>query len=192
VELIALTIGGLPGTGTTTVAKLLREELGIRYVYTGDIFREMARERKMEVAEFGDYVREHPEIDRELDRRQVELARESDIIIEGRLAGYMAHHHGVEAYKIWLHATPEIRAERVAGRESKTTERVLAENTRREDGERLRYMEIYDYDIRDTSFYDIDIDSGRYLPTPIRDLIVEDLISRGIANIPSKGVSSGR
>ena len=187
-----MTIGGLPGTGTTTVAKLLREELGIRYVYTGDIFREMARERKMEVAEFGDYVREHPEIDRELDRRQVELARESDIIIEGRLAGYMAHHHGVEAYKIWLHATPEIRAERVAGRESKTTERVLAENTRREDGERLRYMEIYDYDIRDTSFYDIDIDSGRYLPTPIRDLIVEDLISSGIANIPSKRVSSGR
>jgi len=190
--MIALTIGGLPGTGTTTVAKLLREVLKIRYVYTGDIFRELAREKGMAVSEFGDFVREHPEIDRELDRRQVELARENDIIIEGRLAGYMAHHNGVEAYKIWLHASPEIRAKRVAGRENKTMEQVLAENTKREDGERLRYMEIYDFDISDTSFYDIDIDSGRYLPAPIRDIIIGDLNLKGITNIRSKGVSSGK
>lgn len=190
--MIALSIGGLPGTGTTTVAKLLREVLKIRYVYTGDIFREMAREKKMEVAEFGDFVREHPEIDRELDRRQVELARESDIIIEGRLAGYMAHHNSVEAYKIWLHASPEIRAERVAAREKKTMEQVLAENTKREGGERIRYIEIYDFDINDTSFYDINIDSGRYLPEAIRDIIIGDMNLKGITKKRSKGVSSGK
>ena len=35
-----ITISGLPGTGKTTVAKLLEKRLGVRYVYSGEIFRE--------------------------------------------------------------------------------------------------------------------------------------------------------
>jgi len=182
--LIALTIGGLPGTGTTTVAKLLKKALDVEYIYTGDIFRQMARERGMAVADFGDYVAEHPDIDRELDRRQVELARESDTIIEGRLAGYMAMSNDVPAYKIWLHAPPRVRAERVAGRERKRVEMILEENTRRENGERARYIDIYGFDINDTTFYDINIDSSRYLPDKIRDLIISDMVSKGILDNP--------
>ena len=178
--MIALTIGGLPGTGTTTVAKLLKKALDIEYVYTGDIFRTMAREMGMAVADFGDYVAEHPEIDRELDRRQVELARDSDTIIEGRLAGYMAMSNDVPAYKIWLHAPPRVRAERVAARENKSVDTILTENARRENGERIRYIDIYGFDINDTAFYNINIDSSRHLPEKIRDLIVGDMVSKGI------------
>ena len=173
-----LTIGGLSGTGTTTIAKLLRDELDLRYVYTGDIFRQMARERDMTVTEFGDYVAEHPEIDRELDARQVELARGGDIILEGRLAGYMAHSHNVPAYKIWLSATPLVRAQRVSGREEKDVELVMEENARREEGNRRRYMEIYDFDINDTSFYDIDIDTSELEPRYIHQMILEDVAKK--------------
>ncbi len=178
--MLALTIGGLSGTGTTTVAKLLEKDFDIEYVYTGDIFRKMGAEKGMSVGEFGDYVFHHPEIDRELDARQVELARDSDIIIEGRLAGYMAYRHNVLAYKIWLHAPPETRAERVAGREAKKIAAVMDENERRENGNRKRYMEIYGFDINDTSFYDIDIDSSKYLPDKIRDIIVNDMRAKGL------------
>jgi len=178
--MLALTISGLSGTGTTTVAKLLEKVFGIEYVYTGDIFRRMAAEKGMTVEEFGDYVAEHQEIDRELDARQVELARSTDIIIEGRLAGYMAYSHDVNAYKIWLHAPPETRAERVAGREAKDILAVMDENKRREDGNRTRYIDIYGFDINDISFYDIDIDSSKYLPNKIRDIIVEDMRTKGL------------
>ena len=178
--MIAITISGLSGTGTTTVAKLLENDLGIEYVYTGDIFRRMAAKMGMTVGEFGDYVARHPEIDRELDARQVDLARGKDIIIEGRLAGYMAYSHDVHAYKIWLHAPPETRAERVAGREGKDALAVMDENKRREDGNRTRYLDIYGFDINDISFYDIDIDSSKYLPEKIRDIIVEDMRARGM------------
>ncbi|MDP6155589.1 MAG: cytidylate kinase family protein [Candidatus Thermoplasmatota archaeon] len=178
--MIALTIGGLSGTGTTTVAKLLEKCLGIEYVYTGDIFRRMAAKMDMTVGEFGYYVSEHTEIDRELDARQVELARGKDIIIEGRLAGYMAFSHEVTAYKIWLHAPPETRAQRVAGREAKNIAAVMEENKKRQDGNRTRYLDIYGFDINDTSFYDIDVDSSIYLPDKIRDMILDDMRSKGL------------
>ena len=178
--MIALTIGGLSGTGTTTVAKLLEKDFGIEYVYTGDIFRKMAAEKGMTVGEFGDYVFEHPEIDRELDARQVELARGKDIIIEGRLSGYMAYSHNVHTYKIWLYAPPETRAQRVAGREAKNIAAVMNENKLRQDGNRKRYIDIYGFDINDISFYDINIDSSKYLPHKIRDIIVDDMRSKGL------------
>lgn len=168
---MALTIGGLPGSGTTTVAKLLKEKLGIKYVYTGDIFRNMARERGMSLLAFGDYAANHPDIDRELDRKQVELAKQKDIIIEGRLAGYMAHSHNVEAYKIWLHAPFEVRMERIANRETKSISEVSEENRRREEGEQERYIEIYGFNIDKTSFYNIDIDSSLYSAERIKNII---------------------
>lgn len=178
--MLSLTISGLSGTGTTTIAKMLLEELGIRYVYTGDIFRQMARERGMDVTEFGDYVSDHPEIDRELDRRQVELARETDILIEGRLAGYMAYSSGAPSYKIWLDATPVERARRVAGREAKDIAGVVEENRRREEGNRQRYLTIYDFDIDDTSFYDINIDTTGLTPGAIFGMIISDMRKKGL------------
>jgi flagellar biosynthesis GTPase FlhF len=37
---------GPPGTGKTTVAKLLEKHLGLRYVYSGEIFRKLAKQHK--------------------------------------------------------------------------------------------------------------------------------------------------
>lgn len=162
------------------MAKLLKKALRIRYVYTGDIFRQMADEKEMTVTEFGDYVAEHPEIDRALDQKQAELAQETDIIIEGRLAGYIAYRYNIAAYKIWLHAPPEIRASRVAGRERKSVDMIMKENDEREEGNRSRYMDIYGFDINHTSFYDINIDSSRYLPEDIKAMIIRDMVSKGI------------
>ena len=67
-----ITISGLPGTGKTTVAKLLEKRLGLRYVYSGEIFREMAKKHKMSLEEFGKYCETHREIDEELDRYQLD------------------------------------------------------------------------------------------------------------------------
>ena len=34
-----VTIGGPPGSGKTTVAKIVSNEIGYKHIYTGDIFR---------------------------------------------------------------------------------------------------------------------------------------------------------
>jgi len=68
-----ITISGLPGTGTTTIAKLLEKKLGLEYVYSGDIFRKMAEKYKMSLEEFGNYCEKHRDVDEQLDRYQLEI-----------------------------------------------------------------------------------------------------------------------
>ena len=48
-----ITISGLPGSGKTTVARLLSRQLGIPHVYAGDMYRKAAEERGMTLEEFG-------------------------------------------------------------------------------------------------------------------------------------------
>jgi len=70
-----ITISGTPGSGKSTVADLLEEKTGIKYVYSGMLFRELAEKHKMTLEEFGKYCEENSEIDKELDDRQLEILK---------------------------------------------------------------------------------------------------------------------
>ena len=48
-----ITISGPPGSGKTTVCKLIAERLDLKVVISGNIFRQMARESRMSLADFG-------------------------------------------------------------------------------------------------------------------------------------------
>ena len=119
-----ITIGGLAGSGTTTAAKILSEKLQIPYLSAGEIFRQMAVEKGMDILEFGKFAEGNDEIDLEIDRRQAVLAKEKqNLIVEGRLSAYF-----VEAnLKIWFVAPLDIRTERICMREGKTKETVKTE-----------------------------------------------------------------
>ncbi|NOZ76558.1 MAG: AAA family ATPase [Euryarchaeota archaeon] len=146
-----ITIGGPIGSGTTTVAGELAARLGLRHIYAGEIFREMARERGMSLAEFSRYAEGNEEVDREIDERQKALAAQGDCIVEGRLSA-----HFVDAdLKVWLTAPLEVRAARVAEREGQDVETATAQTREREASERRRYREIYGIDPWDLSAYDV-------------------------------------
>jgi CMP/dCMP kinase len=169
----ALTIGGLPGTGTTTACRKLTEVLGLEYFYAGQIFRDLAKERNMTLEAFGRYAEEHDEVDRDLDRRQVELLKKGPIILEGRLSGWLAEQNGVDAHKVWFHCEPHVRAERVVRREGGDVDERMAEMRVREASERKRYLAYYGHDISDLSLYDQVIDTTDRTPLEI----VEDIVA---------------
>ncbi len=156
-----LTIGGLPGTGTTTACKTLSQRSGLTHVYAGAIFRTLADQHGMTLAEFGAYTEAHPEIDRGLDAQQVELLKGPPIILEGRLSGFLAGRGQVPAVKVWFTCDPYTRAQRLVQREGGDVEARLAEMRRREESERKRYLEFYGYDVRDLSLYDLVLDTTR-------------------------------
>jgi cytidylate kinase len=52
--MMIITIGGLPGTGTTTIARLISEKYGLNHVCAGFIFRDMAKENNMTLKEFSE------------------------------------------------------------------------------------------------------------------------------------------
>ena len=108
-----ITIGGLAGTGTTTAAEILSKKLDIPYISAGSIFREMAKEKGMSVLEFSEFAEGNDDIDKEIDKRQAELAKSSkNLIIEGRLSAYF-----IDAdLKVWLITPLDIRSERISVR----------------------------------------------------------------------------
>jgi len=165
-----ITIGGLAGSGTTTAAKILSEKLQIPYLSAGEIFRQMAVERGMDIMEFGKFAEGNDEIDQEIDSRQAQLAKENkNLIVEGRLSAYF-----VEAdLKLWFVAPQDIRIERICMREGKTRETVRKEIITRGKSEATRYQEIHGIDIRNMEVYDIVINSHSFKPEGIAEIILK-------------------
>ncbi len=168
------TIGGLPGSGTTTTCLLLAQRTGLEHVNIGTIFRTMASERDMTLNEFGAYVAQHAEVDRELDRRQVEIARGGGVLLEGRLSGYMVGKAGLDVLRVWLDASEDVRHARVAQREGITLAAARTITEERERDEKARYLDFYGFDLYDTSIYDLIIDTGT---TPPEDVVRQILAS---------------
>jgi len=167
---LIITISGPPGSGKSTLSKLLSARLGMELVSMGDIFRKCAEERCMGLSEFGLLAKCNRDIDREIDEMQKKIARERDnIILEGRLSGFLVDAN----LKVWLKAPLEMRAERIARRESKSAEKAMAETKEREQCERDRYLNYYDIDINDLSVYDLVIDSSKWSPEEISEIALK-------------------
>ena len=167
-----ITVGGLAGTGTTTTAELLSEKLDIPYISAGYVFRQMASERGMSVLEFSEFAEGNDDIDKEIDKRQAELAKSSDnLIVEGRLSAYF-----VEAdLKLWLVTPFDVRSQRIAERESKSVDVASEEIIVREESEALRYMDIHNIDIKNMDIYDLIINTGTFNPEEVSEIILTTL-----------------
>lgn len=156
-----ITIGGYPGTGTTTACRALEKELGLEHVYAGQIFREHAAKHGMTLEQFGAYCEAHPEVDRSLDAYQAELLKGHPTLLEGRLSGYLAYRDHAPAFKVWFTCDPYVRGRRIVEREGGDLEARMAEMRRREESERTRYLRFYGFDINDLGVYDLVLDTTR-------------------------------
>ena len=168
-----ITIGGLAGTGTTTLAEVLSERLDIPYLSAGFIFREMAAEHGMSVLEFSEFAEGNDDIDREIDKRQAEKAKSSEnLIIEGRLSAFFVDNADL---RICLMTPFDVRSKRIAQREDKSVDVAKDEIITREKSEALRYKEIHNIDISNMEIYDLIINTDSFDPQSISEIIIQTL-----------------
>lgn len=168
-----MSISGLPGSGTTTAAAGVAAVLGLDVVNGGEVFREMAAENGMGLAQFGAYAAAHPVVDIELDRRLAVRARQGGAIIESRLAGWILHNESLEGLRVWLRCDDKVRAQRVAGREGTSVDQAHADNAEREKVEHDRYFALYGIDLRDLTIYHQQLDTGQLDVAAIVESIVD-------------------
>jgi len=164
-----VTISGLPGSGTTTVAKLLSEELSVELISAGELFRQIAKEKKLPLEHFNKLAETNDDFDRQIDERQAEEAmKRENVIVEGRLSGFFVPDADL---KIWLKAPVEVRARRIAGREKIAYEEALSAMKSRERSENNRYEQYYGINLDDFSIYDMVIDSSKWSERDIVGMI---------------------
>lgn len=170
-----ITVGGLPGTGTSTLCRRLEAALNMPYHYAGALFREEAKRRGMTLAEFGALCQRDPAIDQALDDRQIGLLRRGNLIMEGRLSGWLAQRHKIPAFKIWLTCDNKERIRRLVERDGGSADDQQKATEAREASEADRYRRYYGADLADTRFYDLVVDSTRLDPDAILARVLASL-----------------
>ena len=171
-----VTISGPPGSGKTTVARLVAKALNLDLILTGQVFREQAKKAKMDVHKYNILAENDRSIDQKLDDEIIRLAmRSEDVLIEGRLSGHLFNKRGIPAFKICVNASVKVRAERIAGREKTTPASEMEKLSKRELSEKSRYMSFYSIDIDDMSVYDLVVDSTDLSAEKAAKIIVAEI-----------------
>ncbi len=172
-----ISIAGDLSSGKTTVTKLMQETLGYEIYRNGEYFRKLAAEKGMSVTEFNMYVKEHPEIDRQIEQSAKEYAAEHEnLIIDARLGWYAVP----ESFKIYLRVDINEAAKRAFGDPNrKKTENFATVEEQKEDMikrfnlENERYFNLYGVHKEDMANYDFVLDTTNLTPEQVNQKIVE-------------------
>ncbi|MEM4246915.1 MAG: nucleoside monophosphate kinase, partial [Candidatus Woesearchaeota archaeon] len=123
-----ITISGTPGSGKSTIAKMLAARLGYKHYSAGDFMRQMAVERGIALDELTRIALKDRSIDDEIDRRTVMLGKKEDnFVIDSRLGWKFIPN----AVKILLTIRQEVAARRVfAQRRPDEKENISLERTK--------------------------------------------------------------
>lgn len=167
---IRIAISGKSGCGNTTVSRLLAERLNIALInYT---FHTMADEQGVSFDEMCRMAESDDTWDRFLDREQIRRAREKSCVLGSRLAIWFLDEADL---KVYLTATPAVRAGRIQQREGGSIDEVIAATNERDRRDHARYLRLYNIDTESYSFADLIVDTEQYTPEEIVDLIVTSL-----------------
>jgi len=160
-----ITIAGALGSGKSSTAKKVASTLGYRHFSSGDLFRQIAAERGVTVEQINQQAELEHEIDHAVDKRLQDMASDSDLVIDSR----MAFHWMPNSFKIYLALDPQKAAERIhshiategrIGENGESVESVFESITRRRESEKKRYMNLYQIDVLDTTPFDLVIDTA--------------------------------
>lgn len=156
-----IALGGVPGAGKSTVAKLIAEKLHYDFYSVGSIRRKLAMDRGLTIDEFNSLKED---TDTMADEYQKRLGETSDnFVIEGRLAFYFVPN----SVKIYFECDLGVAAERIM-KDPRNSEKVYknASDAKKALKERMandtsRYKKLYGIGCYNPKHFDYVIDTTR-------------------------------
>jgi len=171
---VKIAISGKSGCGNTTVSRMVADTLDLRMV--NFTFRNLAQERGLSLKEVLELAAHDDSLDREVDSRQAEMAREEGgCVLGSRLAIWMLPEADL---KVFLSAHPETRAKRIQCREGDSFQCIADFTASRDKQDHERYLRIYNIDNDDYSIADLVIEADNLRPDEITELIISEVKKR--------------
>jgi len=177
-----ISISGLPGSGKSTVAKMLSEKLGWERIFMGGIMRQMADKKGVSILELMKQAETDGSIDEDVDNYVSDLGKTKDnFIIESRTA----FHFIPDSLKVYLKVDPGEGAKRIfkdLGKADRKEEdrannpvqlaKFLAE---RVAIDQERYQKYYGIDFQNENNYDLVINSTNLTPEDVMEKIMVEV-----------------
>lgn len=168
-----ITIVGFPGSGKSSTARGVAEQLGYERFSSGDLMRQIGRARGFSIEEANRAAETDPTIDQEVDASLQALNNREKLVVDSRIA----YHWLPESFKVLLKLDPKVGAHRVyaqlqqEGRddEQASSEEEVYENLLgRIESECKRYKAAYGADYRDETQFDLVVDTDRH---PLEEVV---------------------
>lgn len=152
-----IVVSGDVGTGTTTLAKGLAKKLGWKYLAAGDVFRDYAKKKKIQL-----WNKEAvpDQFERKVDREMVEkLISENGYVLDGHYTGWFARNLAY-VFRILLTCERKIATDRMLARDHTHKENV-EDIEKRRSGLYAKFKKLYSTDnYEDPKYFHLIIDTA--------------------------------
>jgi cytidylate kinase len=149
-----LCICGMAGSGKSTLAKRLAEKYRLRYYSGGDALKALALIEGYHNIERGWWESEEGlrflerrdkdvKFDEEIDKKFLEVAQQGNVVLDSWTMPWLLKN----GFKIWLEASVEKRAERIAERDGITVEEALKALKSKEKQTKAIYEKLYGFSL---------------------------------------------
>ncbi len=174
-----ITLGGLPGSGKSTVKRILAEMLGYNTFSTGDFVREMAFERNLTLEEFNELIRHDKTLDLLIDDRLKQIEENEDSYV---IDSHLAFHFVPSSFSVFLTISAERSAERIfndtssqtrikSGDTMKTLAEALEKTQRRVQNHIERYTSLYAVNPYIEAHYQLVVNTEHETPEHIAQIV---------------------
>lgn len=178
-----ITIAGLPGSGKTTVAKMIAKGLNYKHYSIGDLRGEIAAKHNMSLVELNEVGLREEWPHKEADDFLKELGETEDNLV---IDTWMGFHFIPDSFKVFISVDAESAAKRIFGdianrsdEDYDSVEEVKEGVRKRVEVSNRAYQKYYNVSFLDRSHYDLVLDST--------DKTAEEIMGMILDSIPGEG-----
>lgn len=153
---LILCISGMAGTGKSTLSKKIAKRYNLKCYSGGDALKELAKEAGYEITGEGWWESpdgllflekrvNDPQFDKEVDSKLLGYAKQGNVLLDSWTMPWLLK----GGFKIWLMASFDKRAARVADRDKMTYEQAYQVLKEKEAQTKAIYKKLYGFDLGD-------------------------------------------